>query len=298
MTLKAKTKNTMKRNREASSSDTLPELHSIFRGEVTSLQPYGIFVKMPGCEKHGLVHISQISNSRVERPEEVVDLKEKIYCKVISIEPDGQKVSLSMKVVNQTTGQDLDPNQVQTSRDEQHRKKDFKEFPKIELGAVFDTVCKKCGGKGHLAQDCFHVPGGKSYELIEEVFEWPAKTQNEESPVSKRHKKDKKESKKHKKKSHKKEKSSSRSESKKEKRKHRSSHSESDHERKKRRISSSTSEDESLSTEKSRWLSTSGRSRQAREELPTNAKHSRRTPSPEETDRRRQSSEHRGSRKH
>lgn len=30
-------------------------------------------------------------------------------------QPGGQKVGLSMKVVNQTTGQDLDPNQVQTS---------------------------------------------------------------------------------------------------------------------------------------------------------------------------------------
>lgn len=34
-------------------------------------------------------------------------------------------------------------------RDEQNKKKNFKrEFPKIELGAIFDTVCKKCGGKG------------------------------------------------------------------------------------------------------------------------------------------------------
>jgi len=290
----------MKRSREMSSCDALPDLHSIFRGEVASLQPYGIFVKIPGCDKNGLVHISQISNSRVERPEEVVELKEKIYCKVISIEPDGKKISLSMKVVNQTTGQDLDPNQVQTSRDE-HRKKDFKkEFPKIELGAVFDTVCRKCGGKGHLAQDCFHVPGGKSYELLEEVFEWPAKVQGDESPVSKKHKKDKKESKKHKKKHHKKDKSPSRSESKKHKKKHRTSHSESDHERqkKKRKVSSSTSEDDSLSVEKSPQHSTAVRSRQTREESPTNAKRSRRSPSPEQTDKRRPSREHYGSRKH
>lgn len=33
---------------------------------------------------------------------------------------------------------------------------------------------------GHLAQDCFHVPGGKKYDLLEEVFEWPKKTEEEQ----------------------------------------------------------------------------------------------------------------------
>lgn len=33
---------------------------------------------------------------------------------------------------------------------------------------------------GHLAQDCFHVPGGKKYDLLEEVFEWPKKIEEEQ----------------------------------------------------------------------------------------------------------------------
>lgn len=200
------------------SAGTLPEANSIIRGEVTSLKPYGVFVKIPGCEKNGLVHISQISNSRVERPEDVLELKEKIYCKVISVEGDGQKISLSMKVVNQTTGQDLDPTQLQTSKDEQHKKKNFKkEFPKIELGAIFDTVCKKCGGKGHLAQDCFYVPGGKKYDLLEEVFEWPKKIEEEQKQ---KHGKKEKKKKKHKDKHKKEKEKSSKAEGKHHKKKH------------------------------------------------------------------------------
>ncbi|KAL5006979.1 hypothetical protein ScPMuIL_015785 [Solemya velum] len=58
-----------------------------------------------------------------------------VYCKVISMEEDGEKISLSMKAVNQTTGQDLDPNNVQQSLDDRKKKKGHRsDIPKIELG--------------------------------------------------------------------------------------------------------------------------------------------------------------------
>jgi len=158
------------------SQTELPDLYSIFKGEVASIQQYGIFVKIPGLKKHGLVHVSQISTSRVDNVGDVCEAGEKVYCKVISLE--GDKIALSMKVVNQGTGQDLDPNNVQTSQDQQRKRQGYKrEVPRIELGAVYDTTCKKCGGKGHLAQDCFHRPGDVTYELIEEKFEWPTARQ-------------------------------------------------------------------------------------------------------------------------
>jgi predicted RNA-binding protein with RPS1 domain len=164
------------KRKESSGSSDLPQLYSIIRGEVVSIQQYGVFVKIPGCSKNGLVHISQMSSTRVEQASEVCEVGEKIHCKVISIEPDGSKIALSMKVVNQSTGQDLDPNQVQTTQDSQKKKKSFqREIPRIELGAVFDTTCKKCRGRGHLAQDCFHRPGEQAYELIEETYAWPTR---------------------------------------------------------------------------------------------------------------------------
>jgi len=158
--------------------DNLPDLYSIFKGEVASVQSYGAFVKIPGCRKHGLVHVSQLSTSRVEKASDVCEAGERVYCKVISLEAQGSKIALSMKVVNQSTGQDLDPNQVQSSQESQKRRTGFqRDVPRIELGAIFDTTCKKCGGKGHLAQDCFHRPGETAYELIEDKFEWPTSRQ-------------------------------------------------------------------------------------------------------------------------
>lgn len=147
----------------------VPKLNSVFRGQVAAIQPYGIFIKIPACSKNGLVHRSQISNTLVDNPDEVVTVGEQVFCKVISAEADGSKIALSMKVVNQTTGKDLDPTNVQTTLDEKRRKKSFTHgVTPIELDAVYDTTCKKCGGKGHLAQDCFHRPGDKAYELIED----------------------------------------------------------------------------------------------------------------------------------
>ncbi|KAK3103477.1 hypothetical protein FSP39_019517 [Pinctada imbricata] len=170
---------------------------------VASLQQYGAFIKIPGLQKQGLVHKSQMSKARVEDPSEMLSVGEKVYCKVISLE--NEKISLSMKVVNQTTGQDEDPANVQASMDQQRKRKVQGERPRIELGAVLDTTCKKCGGHGHLAQDCFHTKGGKVYELIPEpekksFFKIESDSETA-SPTKKKKKKDKKvkKSKKHKK---------------------------------------------------------------------------------------------------
>ncbi|XP_019628516.1 PREDICTED: nucleolar protein of 40 kDa-like [Branchiostoma belcheri] len=182
--------------------DNLPAMHTIFQGEVVSLQPYGCFIKIPGCKKNGLVHKSQMSASRVEDPKEVVDMGDRVYCKVISLGEGGNgKISLSMKVVNQGDGHDLDPNNVAISMEEQ-RKRNPKSYErqKITLGAVLNTTCRKCGGKGHMAQDCFSGADGKKYELLPEEDETTSTQQSapQTSQESKKRKKKKKE-KKHKK---------------------------------------------------------------------------------------------------
>nr|XP_011420644.2 nucleolar protein of 40 kDa [Crassostrea gigas] len=184
------------RRRHSDENEPLPQLHTIFYGEVASVQQYGVFVKIPGYRKQGLVHKSQMSKSRVEDPSEMLATGEKVYCKVISVE--NNKVGLSMKVVSQTSGRDEDSANVQSSMDLQKNRKFHKgERPKIELGAVLDTNCKKCGGHGHLAQDCFHVAGGKGYDLIEEEDE--ALESHEKTPKQKSSKSKKKKNKKEKK---------------------------------------------------------------------------------------------------
>ncbi|XP_062891529.1 nucleolar protein of 40 kDa [Mobula hypostoma] len=181
--------------------DDMPEIYSVSQGEVASVTEYGAFIKIPGCKRQGLVHKSQMSASRVDNPSEIVDVGEKVWVKVIGKEEkDGKvKLSLSMKSVNQGTGKDLDPNNVALDQDER-RKRKFKDFTtqKITLEAVLNTVCKKCGCKGHFAKDCFMQPGGTKYSLVsdDEVELANCSSQSECQPPKKKKKEKEKELKK------------------------------------------------------------------------------------------------------
>uniref|UniRef100_A0A670JLZ0 Zinc finger CCHC domain-containing protein 17 n=1 Tax=Podarcis muralis TaxID=64176 RepID=A0A670JLZ0_PODMU len=156
--------------------EVIPELYDIFQGEVASVTEYGAFIKIPGTRKQGLVHKSHMSNCRVDQPSELVDVGEKVWVKLIGKEKTDEKLklSLSMKVVNQGTGKDLDPNNVTLDQDAR-KKGSFKDYTsqKITLEAVLNTVCKKCGCPGHFAKDCFVQPGGTKYTLIPEEEEIP-----------------------------------------------------------------------------------------------------------------------------
>ncbi|KAK2546291.1 Zcchc17 [Columba livia] len=154
--------------------EALPELYAIFQGEVATVTEYGAFIKIPGCRKQGLVHRTHMSSCRVDKPSEIVDVGDKVWVKLIGKEmkDDKLKLSLSMKVVNQGTGKDLDPNNVSLDQDER-KKRTFRDYTsqKITLEAVLNTVCKKCGCKGHFAKECFMQPGGTKYTLIPEEEE-------------------------------------------------------------------------------------------------------------------------------
>jgi small subunit ribosomal protein S1 len=71
-------------------------------GRVSRIEPYGAFVELfPGIE--GMVHISELSWSRVKRPDEVINVGEVVRVKILGIEggdsPEGIRISLSIKQV-------------------------------------------------------------------------------------------------------------------------------------------------------------------------------------------------------
>ena len=71
---------------------------SIVTGTVLRMVPFGVFVELEeGVE--GLVHISQISNVRIGRPEEVLEVGQKIEMKIVDINTELKKISLSIKDV-------------------------------------------------------------------------------------------------------------------------------------------------------------------------------------------------------
>ena len=82
-----------------------PEVGQIYKGKVVKIMEFGAFVNFFGA-KDGLVHISQLTNGRPETVGEVVKEGQEVYVKLLGFDDRG-KVRLSMKIVDQTTGQEI-----------------------------------------------------------------------------------------------------------------------------------------------------------------------------------------------
>ncbi len=71
---------------------------NIVKGEVTGIEPYGIFVSLEDCI--GLIHISEIANSYISNIKKYVSIGEKIYAKVIEVDKENNRLKLSIKGLN------------------------------------------------------------------------------------------------------------------------------------------------------------------------------------------------------
>jgi polyribonucleotide nucleotidyltransferase len=83
-----------------------PEIGQIYEGTVVKTMDFGAFVNFFGA-KDGLVHISQLASNRVQKTTDVVKEGDKVKVKLLGFDERG-KVRLSMKAVDQATGEDLD----------------------------------------------------------------------------------------------------------------------------------------------------------------------------------------------
>jgi polyribonucleotide nucleotidyltransferase len=88
---------------------TDPEVGHIYEGTVVKVMDFGAFVNFYGS-KDGLVHISQLAPRRVQKVTDVVKEGDKVKVKLLGFDERG-KVRLSMKVVDQQTGEDLEAKQ-------------------------------------------------------------------------------------------------------------------------------------------------------------------------------------------
>ncbi|USI71399.1 polyribonucleotide nucleotidyltransferase [Sphingomonas morindae] len=82
-----------------------PEVGKIYTGKVVNLVDFGAFVNFMGG-RDGLVHVSEIKNERVEKVADALTEGQSVKVKVLEIDPRG-KVRLSMRVVDQETGEEL-----------------------------------------------------------------------------------------------------------------------------------------------------------------------------------------------
>lgn len=83
----------------------------VVKGKVTKIVQFGVFVSVEdGIE--GLVHISELANRHVENPETVVKQGEEIFVKVIDVDLDRRRISLSLKQADESVdpaSEDFDP---------------------------------------------------------------------------------------------------------------------------------------------------------------------------------------------
>ncbi|WP_297346225.1 30S ribosomal protein S1 [uncultured Mobiluncus sp.] len=87
------------------------KIGQIVPGKVTKLVPFGVFVRVEdGIE--GLVHVSELATRHVEVPEQVAKIGDEIFVKVIDIDLERRRISLSLKQANEgldVTSDDFDP---------------------------------------------------------------------------------------------------------------------------------------------------------------------------------------------
>ena len=154
-----------------------PEERKIYKGKVKKIEAFGAFIEIPPYRSNGLVHKTQCSTMRIENVEDVLDLGQEVFVKVLKVEmqesqggggPPRAKISLSIKWVSQTDGSDKDPEGIEQEAEERRRR------PKDGASAVIpggqgmpgaSGLCSKCGQRGHLATECF-TRAGQNYELV------------------------------------------------------------------------------------------------------------------------------------
>ncbi|MEN8889256.1 MAG: S1 RNA-binding domain-containing protein, partial [Celeribacter marinus] len=82
-----------------------PEENKVYKGKVVKVVDFGAFVNFFG-KRDGLVHVSQIENRRLNHPSDVLKEGQDVYVKLLGFDDRG-KVRLAMKMVDQTTGEEI-----------------------------------------------------------------------------------------------------------------------------------------------------------------------------------------------
>ncbi|VJQ88438.1 30S ribosomal protein S1 [Streptococcus pneumoniae] len=108
----------------------------VVEGTVKCLTDFGAFVEvLPGID--GLVHVSQISHKRIENPKEALKVGQEVQVKVLEVNADAERVSLSIKALEerpaQEEGQKEEKRAARPRRPRRQEKRDF-ELPETQTG--------------------------------------------------------------------------------------------------------------------------------------------------------------------
>ena len=83
------------------------EVGSVLEGKVSGITKFGAFVRiLPGID--GLVHISEISNERVEKVSDVLKVGDEVNVKLLDVDFEKKRISLSMKALLNDEAEDAE----------------------------------------------------------------------------------------------------------------------------------------------------------------------------------------------
>ena len=107
----------------------------VIEGTVKRLTDFGAFVEvLPGID--GLVHISQTSHKRVENPKDVLKVGQEVTVKVLDVNADAERVSLSIKALEERPVQEDDQKEKRQSRPRRQKRQEKRDFelPETQTG--------------------------------------------------------------------------------------------------------------------------------------------------------------------
>ncbi|KAL4563815.1 hypothetical protein LXL04_027861 [Taraxacum kok-saghyz] len=144
-----------------------PELYQVYKGRVSRVMDSGCFVQLLDIKgKEGLVHVSQMATRRIANAKDVVKRDQEVFVKVISI--SGQKLSLSMRDVDQNTGRDLLPLKKLTDEEESSRTNPSNHLPN-------NTTRTGLSGIRITEEDVGGVPSRRPLKRMSSPERWEAK---------------------------------------------------------------------------------------------------------------------------
>ena len=80
---------------------------SVYEGKVTGITKFGAFARLED-DLEGLIHISEISEKRIEHPKEVLHEGEQVTLRIIKIDPENHRIGLSLRRVESMAYADMD----------------------------------------------------------------------------------------------------------------------------------------------------------------------------------------------
>ncbi|KAF7721085.1 DEAH-box ATP-dependent RNA helicase prp22 [Apophysomyces ossiformis] len=106
-----------KRSR-SSALDDRPVIYKIYSGRITNIKDFGAFVQLDGVQGRveGMIHVTQLTSGHVRHPSDIIQRNQRVKVKVMSVA--GSRIGLSMKDVDQRTGEDLTPHLRVRSKEE------------------------------------------------------------------------------------------------------------------------------------------------------------------------------------